>query len=455
MEATPLEQQILSALEEEELAEKRKPLVSYKPQDTGEGYRRMRSWFFRNSDSIAWGTIATAGIGIGGIAYFNPQLAGKVAAGVGAVGVLGGLLHAGQVVDRFLSVDPNQVAQAYFRKLNVPWEQAYDLVQFGSRRELEGFVMMAQTSDAIRQTFPHDDYQLTLGVATAATADRLSETKANGTLSGLYLDNLIDMMTRQKIGKPEDTETLKRLRQEHTPAQLAKAIQRMDYYEPRADGEKWRNRRAKRKFAEIVQDFPGIQVLRRHIQNYEFGLMISDVDNLDSVGSQLSKGCLRVKNSVGDNAGCYAGKYSKDKDLPRYYVGKNCGKQFMTHATRGLGVVKGDAGIQALEKATGGIVIVEGLAEHSFAAGMDDKNYPVIGICYEGLRVSPQRGYARNGLIVDLGRSNLLANPQSGVYKFRDGEMYKRKFETDNPMKELGVIVREYINKWNLRHSIL
>ena len=55
----------------------------------GEGYRKSRQWFIKNFPTIMLGTAGLCGLAIGATAYFSPESAAKVGAGIGAAAIAG------------------------------------------------------------------------------------------------------------------------------------------------------------------------------------------------------------------------------------------------------------------------------------------------------------------------------------------------------------------------------
>jgi hypothetical protein len=444
MEKSYLEKTIIESLGKKGLVENSRTPIIYKPDYTGESYRSLRRWVVKNAQAVGLGALGVSLLSLGGISIYNPKLAGEIALAAGGAGIAGAGLKAFGFLDRFLSYNPRDVARRFFRGVDVPWYQAYDNLQAKNRRKLDGYVLMAQTPGAVSEEYRHHDYQISLGVSIAKVADTLSDLKADRSFSGLDLEDLIEMMFRQKIGSPEDTDIVKGLSKKHTSETLATVLRNYRI----AISKEWPLLTSK-----IEQEFPGIDVFDKYSSNYEFVLVISGAESSESIGSQISKGHLLIKNGIGPNGCCYAGMHSKGKDFPRVDVEDDAAHSFGTHARRVFAVVDGNAQQKVFEEATGGVVIVDGIAEHNFGYGIDDKNWPTIAICRGGVTKLPEKGHAKNGLIATLDESRSLQRYDPACYIFRNGEMKKIELAGDFSENRLVLVVKDYIKEWVVRRD--
>ena len=427
-----LEKEITHALEKNDIVSSTKSQIFYKPEYKGGGYRKGRQWLIKNSPTIALGAAGLGGIAIGITAIYSPTLAAKIGAGIGAIGLVGVVARSIVPVDKFLYSNPKDIARRYFKTIDVPWNQAYERLSVKSKRELDGFVYMAQTPTAIKEEFHHHDAQVTLGVSIARITDLLSNASFNrdSYISRLGLEDVIKMMTLQKIGTPQDTKLIKELGKKYSPKKLASKIRRGR-----------------------LKSISGIDTLDKYLKDYEFTLRISEADTVESVGSQISKGHLLITNAVGPNAGCYAGMHSKQKDFPRISIGDDAGHSLMTHATRGLTVVGGNAEQGVLERASGGIAIIEGTAEHNFAHDMTDSDWPAIAISIGGITEEVYKGKVKDGFVASLNKSRIL-NGEPAIYIFNNWEMEKEVLSGDETDKRtVAERAKSYIADWKRKQN--
>ena len=370
MVKTYLEKQIVKSLEENDLISNSKEQLYYRPANIGGSYRTGRQWLIKNSQNLCVGGLAITATGAAITSLLVPGITGwltaGVAAGIGGASILGYLGRSLVPLDRYLYAVPSDIARRYFRYVDVPWNKAYSNFSFKSKSELDNYVYMAQTPIAVKQEFQHHDSQVSLGVTIAAIADQLSQLDVRESkITGFKLEHLVEIITRQKVGTPQETEAIKRLSEQFSSKDLASFLSDM-----KARGIRYNKFRAKIS-SSVLSD---LEVLDSHSQNYEFALRISEAEGVESIGAQLSRGSLIVTNDIGPNACSYGGMHSKEKDFPRMRVNDDCEHSLATHAKCGLYVINGTAQQGVLGEATGGIAIIEGTAEHNFAHLMNDTN---------------------------------------------------------------------------------
>jgi len=435
LERIYFETEITDSLKQNRIIENYRTPIFYKPANIGDSYRKKRQWVMKNISTIGLGGAAVAGIGIGVTALFAPLLAGSIAAGIGTAGILGYLGKSLIPLDNFLYYNPKDVAERYFKYTHVPWYEAYDNLDIKTKSQLDGFVYMAQTPSVVKRQFCHHDPQVTLGVTIAKITDFLSTLSINdgNTVSGLKLEHIIDMITRQKVGAPEDTEAIKQLSDQYSPKQLTKYLNTINH-----------------------RSIPGLETLDHYTRNIEFLLRISEADNVESIGSQISKGGLMITNAVGHDTACYAGMHSKGKDFPRITIKDDVNHSLMTHAKRGLAVVGGNAQQGVLDRATGGIAIIGGTTEHNFAYHLDHSTYPGVAVCIQGMLQDPNKLKVKNGIVATLDHSMLLPEKDPAVYVFSDWEVKKHPLpNTDEAHIEAMKHIRSYVDRWKRLNTSL
>jgi len=428
MVKTYLETEIVGALQNRGLIEEPRQQLFYRPDRIGEHYRKVRRWVIRNFDKICIG-------GLGGatsIAWFFPRLA----AGVAATSLLGLIGNLAMPLDEFLYRNAAKVARRTYRNNIVGnWHETYDDLNIRNRAQLDNYVLMAQTTSAIQSEFQHYENKVSLGIAIARIADILSEARIEDRkVSGLSLDRLVDMISRQKFGSPDEVEAVKQLTDKYSPGKITSMLRRY---------------KSKKKNKLDKKDITRLQVLDKYTKNYEFVLRISEVDHSESTGSQLSRGHLYVSRGVGSNAGCYAGYHSNGYDFPRMTIKDDAGPSLATHASRGLFKVGGDAEQGVLEKATGGIGIIEGVAKHDFAHHMDDCDWPAIAITAGGMLTEIVPGNVENGIVVSFNRLVELPGPPT-LYRFDNGMIVDRRIleSQETAPIQAADIIRSYIQNW-------
>jgi hypothetical protein len=433
MVKTYLEKRITGALQERELIENNKLPIFYRPERVGENYRKARKWVLKHIDKVCITGLATAG----GLVYFFP----RVAAGIGAASFLGMVGKLLAPLDKYLYGNAERIARKTFRDNIVKsWHETYDELTVSNRKELDNYVLMAQTSSAVYKEFPHYDNKVAMGIAIGRVADILSEIEIDNPekVSGLSLDRLVDMIGNQKFGSPEEVEAIKRLTRVYSPGQITRRLRRF---------KKGKTKRMKQGLLEKLE------ILDRYTSNYEFVLRISEADNSESVGSQLSRGHLYVSRSVGPEAACYAGMHSHGKNFPRLTVKDDAGPSLATHASRGLYIVGGDAEQGVLDQATGGIAIVEGVALHDFAHNMNDITWPAIAITVGGTRDKLLNGSVENGIVVDMNKCKEFKQ-KPALYRFEQGRITQKLILPDKSSHILaGNIIVEYILQWKSREQ--
>lgn len=426
-----------------------RPVIYYEPRDRGKGYRKLRSGLIKLYPHLVAIALGTAGA----MAILDPDLR-RIAAGIGggavAAWAAGAVIKSLAPIDRFLYYNPTDIAVRHFRNEAgiPPHQEAYDYFQRKKPQNvhtLDDYVIMAETSSAVKKIFRHSDFQRTLGIIIGGTADFLNEIKINNSFPGLRFRDFIRMLKRQEeLGIPEDTKKVKRLCTNYSSSQLSKMLKKL---EKGKDPINLLEKYAKRKNLEYSSDdIEALKILKRHYEKGEFVLNIFEAIGEYYIGSEISKGQLIVENT-GPYAGSYAGKHSKEFDCPRIFVRSDVGYSFMEGASRGFGGVGGDAGHGAFKDSTGGIVCVSGNVGHSFCRGMTDVDWPAIGICKGSLERKLYHGDVEDGMIVCLNINN--ENPPA-YYFFEKGILRQEKTFEDNydGLMEIMGWINAYVGKW-------
>lgn len=441
-----LEHRLTDALEANGLIENNRTPIDYKTDEPNYWYKKSIHWFLRNLPTIGITGIGITAAGAAAAAYYDKEiLARNLAAGIGVASAAGLAARVFKPLHNWLQSNPEDIAQRYFLGVDVPWREAYDSLTIESKRELDGYVLLAQTANKIAENRIHPSTHLALGIGISKIADYLSELKFDSKLSGLTLANTIDMLIRQKVGTDMESKLIDSLRKRYSLSRLAKYVKRAE------------------KGKIDINSIPGLPVLYNHLINYEFVLRAGRCDYLESIASQISKGKLVIPNDAGPNAGSYAGMHSSGKDFPRLRINDDAEHSLCTHASRILAVVGGNVEQGCLQEATGGIAIVEGTAEHHFGHGMDDSDWPAIGISVGGL--TQRLDEVKNGLIISLYQDKLLRNSgeKPCVYRFRDGvkekivlpmgENDELRHEAPETLRALE-IAEQYITEWARREKV-
>ncbi len=427
-----LENKIVKALNESELIEGEKSQILYKTERTGEAYRKGRRWVINNINKMSLTGLVTAG----GMAYFFP----RVAAGIGAVSCLGMGAKLAFPLDKFLYHNPKDVARRVFgNNIISSWHNAYNELEIKTRQELDNYVLMAQTSSSVQEAFPHYENKVALGIAIAKITDTLSGIDIDDPriISGISLENLVGMISEQKFGSPEEVEAVRRLTEDYAPRKLTRLLRKI---------KKGKTRRMKPEL------FEKLSVLNKYTNNYEFVLRISEADNSESIGSQISRGHLVVSRSAGANAGCYAGFHSSGKDFPRMTINDDTGPSCGTHASRVLIKIGGDADQGVLDGATGGTAIVEGITKHDFAHHMTDSTWPAIAVSVGGIGTELISGNVLDGIVVSLNRAKIFHELPT-IYRFENGKITQRitnEYHEQAP-EQAAEIITNYIKSWKPR----
>ena len=176
--------------------------------------------------------------------------------------------------------------------------------------------------------------------------------------------------------------------------------------------------------------------------------------DLLSVGSQMSKGTLRIRGTIGKDTGAYLGMHSRGQDCPVIYADSDVGPSFMTRARRGIAFVKGDACHELMHKATGGVVIIRGVVDHDLARGMDDTTWPSIVVSYGGVRLQSRDRTVRNGLIISYNNDIDFKDLRPQVWHFRDGvrtETFLKPGTRAEFEDQVQRSVLNYLNDWMRR----
>jgi len=435
MVKTYLENRIIGALQDRGLVEEQRQPIFYRTEKTGELYRKSRRWVINNFDKICIGGMGSAV----GLAWSFP----RIAAGVAATSLFGLVGNLAMPLDEYFYYNPGRVAKRTFRNnIVLSWHDTYEDLRIRNRRDLDRYVLMAQTASAVYEEFPYHDNKVALGIGIAKISDILSEARIEeGKVSGISLDRLVDMVSNQKFGSPDEVEAVKQLTKTYSPLQITRMLR------------KYKAGRTKKLNPEVIDR---LEILDRYTRDYEFVLRISEADQSESIGSQLSKGHLFVSRSVGSNAGCYAGLHSYGFDFPRITVKDDTGPSFATHASRGLFKVGGDSEQGVLDDATGGIAIIEGVVKHDFAHHMNDRDWPAVAVTAGGMLTELIDRNVENGIVVSLNRFVELPSPPT-LYRFENGRIVQRlalRNQEEAP-KQVGEIIEDYIRNWKPHENVV
>jgi len=426
-----------------------RPIIRYEPRERGKGYRWKRRIFIKCYPHLCLiGGGTAVGLGILEPDFFKISLG--IGGGVVVAGVAGHLVKTLAPLDRFLYHNPTDIAIRHFRNEAgiPPHYEAYKYFQDNkpkNRLILDDYVIMAETSSAIKRVFHHSDFQRTLGIIIGSTADFLSEFKFDSYFPGFKFHDFQRMILRQeKLGTPEETRKAKVLCRDYSNSQLFKILNKLNKDK---NPEKILEHYArKNNLKKRPEDVLALEILNNFYRNGEAVLNIFDANGEYYIGSEISKGQLVIERT-GDYAGSYAGKHSRDLEFPRIYVNGNVGDSFMEGASRGLGVVEGDAGYGVLKDATGGVAIISGNARHGFCVGMTHYDWPAIGMCKGSLERKLYSGDMENGMIICL---NLNNQNSPTYYFFQDGVLKSRKsFKDDyDGLKEILKRINTYVGLW-------
>jgi len=436
MAKTYLENRIMSTLEDIGLIKNSRTPINYKTPHKGQTYRKIRKFAVNNAASIGLGALAIGG----GIVAYKPDLATEVATTFGVVGGIGLIGRMILPLDEYLYHNAaNDAKRAYRNNIAASsWRTAYDDLKIKKVSQLDTYVYMAQTAEAITSEYPHQDDQISLGISIAKIAETLSETRNGQGVRGISLQRELDMLSRQKIPDPEDNQKI------------------MDYFNMGLPhGYTAMNLRRFRKGKSVPGHLlHGLEAIARTLDNYEFGLRIDRVDNAQSVAAQLSRGLLTIDNSVGPNACSYMGMHTLGGiEFPRVVVRDDTAHSFMTHSYKGIGIVTGNAEHGVLDDATGGIAIIEGRAENNFAHNATDKNFPLVGYSVDGIDTMPEEGEVGDGVVVSLNKHQELPDRAIGL-RFKEGKIIEKVyFEGDHMEIQAADFGVKYLQEWADKHK--
>ena len=418
------------------------PELEFQPEERGLWWKKLRAHVGRNIPTYVGGSALV----IGGIAVYNPHLVELIA----KTSIVGGavITVAGKfpIIDRFLLANPKYWAPRQFRKMSTSWAETYQSIEVKSRRQLENYVYSARIAHVLKDEFPDKIDHLKLGIMVGKVTDILHQigTGGNRDIKGFREVDLIRMFREEKLPLEEETNIL-------TTYNENKISNRKTL--------KWVH--ALRKHGLASGYFPeehreALCILDKYLKGFMFKLAIQGHPHLLSIGSQMSRGTLRIRGPIGKDTGAYMGMHSKGTDCPVIYADSDVGASFMTRARRGIGFVKGDAQHELMHKATGGVVIIRGVVDHDLARGMDDTTWPAIIISYGGVRLQSRNGTVKNGLIISYNNDIDFKGMPPQVWRFRDGER-EESLLAPGPrpvfQKQVENAILEYLRDWLQRRE--
>jgi len=421
-------------LRRQDIIEKPIPELQFQPEERGLWWKKLRSHFGRNIYSYIGG----GALLIGSLVFFYPDLVLVIAKTSIIGGVIIALSSHFPVIDRFLLANPKYWAPRQFRQIAASWAETYDSITIKDRHQLENYVYSARIAHTLKDEFPDKSDQLKLGIMIGKVADILHKIGISNTkrkVKGFLELDLIRMLREEKLPLEKETNIITEFNEQHISHR--RALKYLDAY------------RKNKSFPEEYRT--AIKILDKYLHGFVFKLSIQGDSQLLSVGSQMSRGILRIRGAIGKDTGAYLGMHSEDRDCPVIYADSDVGPSFMTRSRRGIAIIKGDAAHELMHKATGGIVIVRGVVDHDLARGMDDTTWPAIVISYGGVRLQSRDGTVKNGLIISFNNDVDFKDLKPQVWRFRDGKREEtllsrscqKEFE-----KQVDAAILKYLREW-------
>lgn len=419
------------------------PELEFQPEERGLWWKKLRSHIGKNIPAYIGG----AAVGIGGLAFMLPnsvEIIAKASIIGGAIITLGSKFP---IIDRFLLANPKYWAPRQFRKIAASWAETYESISIKNRRQLESYVYSARIAHALKDEFPDKSDQLKLGIMIGKVADilhKIGVNKGSRKVKGFRELDLIRMLREEKLPFEEETNIITTFNEKKVSHRNA-----------------WKYIKVYRKYGMIVGHFPeehreAIKILDKYLHGFSFKLAVQGDSHLLSVGSQMSRGTLRIRGSIGKDTGAYLGMHSKGKDCPVIHADSDVGPSFMTRARRGIAIIKGDAAHELMHKATGGVVVVRGVVDHDLARGMDDTTWPAIVVSYGGVRLQSRDGTVENGLIVSYNNDVDFKDLKPQVWRFRDGireETLLTHGSRDEFEDQVNTVITDYLTDWLKRRT--
>jgi len=443
-----MRQALLDSLESNGLAPPPSTRVVYEPADLGSGYRAGVN-FAREH----WAPIALSAVLVTAGASLWYPIAGYV---LGAASAVGLVARSAKPVHRFFSKRRTDVGERAFQKLDPRWFHTYDKLDVASETELDEYVYMARVAERLAQTFCDETEQRTLGVAESKIADILAGVNdGHSSLEGINAADFVRMMINQKVGTTEEVCAIQYVDDNVRRGQLEGIVGSSDELDgfiakhPKLDSEQVRL---------------GVEALSKYVKETEFVLRITNANHAN-VASQLSRGYVKVKTSTGPNCACYMGMHADkymDKDsipFPRIIVDGSVADSFMTNASRGIGLVKGNADHGVLDEATGGIAMIYGMCEHSVGTNANDKDWPLVCMSMGGFTsradlVTEEHGFPEgnpnSGVFVSFNGDSRVGKKEPEYYKFKDGRIVE--MEQDMGYHEFVPFVMRRITDYIAEH---
>jgi len=414
------------------------PELEFQPEERGLWWKKLRAHVGRNIPTYIGGSALL----IGGIAFYHPhtvELIAKTSIIGGAVITVGSKFP---ILDRFLLANPKYWAPRQFRKIDASWVETYESIEITNRRQLENYVYSARIAHTLKDEFPDKSDQLKLGIMIGKVADILHDiASAEKRVRGFREIDLIRMLRSEKLPVEEETNIITAFNEKKVSHRKAWKYVKI-----------LRERRGKNIVAWIPGEYvDAIKILDKYLDAFVFKLAVQGDHHLLSVGSQMSRGILRIRGRIGKDTGAYLGMHSKDKDCPVIHADSDVGASFMTRARRGIGFIKGDAAHELMHKATGGVVIVRGVIDHDLARGMDDETWPAIVVSYGGVRLQSRDGTVENGLIISYNNDIDFKGIPPQVWRFRDGKREEILLKPANRAEfaeQVNGHINDYLGDW-------
>lgn len=399
-----LEQLIYEELVKQDLIDLPEHEIEFQPLERGRHYRKIRAHITNNWIKY----LGLGAAGIGATVILMPSAIPAIAYTSIGGGVLGAAAGVIKPFDNMFLANPKDWVPKLFLNIAVPWSQTYSSIEIKSLEDLENFVYASRNAHVLEKEFPDHTHVLQIGIMIARTTDILYDINHSiKTISGISTEDVVRMIRNQKLRTDEEDKLMSlfnsRSLSDNDIVNLVNTL-------------------SSRPIEVISEDYRDTtKMLAKYLSNYKFRLSITGGNHIPNIGSQLSKGALRIRNSVGHNGASYMGMHSTNKDFPRIYVADNAGSSFMTRARRGFGYVGGNAEHQVLAGATGGIAIISGTTEHEFGKNMNHSSWPAIGICYGGAYQRPKQHDVKNGLLISVNRDIHFRDLPIQIWKYVNG----------------------------------
>ena len=175
LESRLLEDRIMNALVARELAEPKRNIVYYDSEEIGglvsSTYQKCRTWVMENAVKRAADNMVALSVGglaiAGGILYFFPETQKNMdrAKIIGEISLIALGAKSFLPLDRWLCQNPSDVAKTIFRNSVRPWLDVYNGLKIRNKKDLNRYIDMVKSPNAIFSEFPDESHQKALGVS--------------------------------------------------------------------------------------------------------------------------------------------------------------------------------------------------------------------------------------------------------------------------------------------------